>query len=177
MFILMVKKLTNMDTIKINNIEVSKDELRKIISENPDLLKPVANKGRYFFPKHDDTFWSFNQKGEVFNGLYGTYNTYDTFNKNTIEKYATEAEAIHARDRKQAIVRCWKWAQENAPFEPDWSDNNEYQYFASLDTVDNTLSAVSFSSKFQNELPYFKSREDAKKFIEANKEDLLLIFK
>lgn len=165
-----------MNTIKINNIEVSKDELRKIISENPDLLKPVA-KGSYFFPKHGEEYWYLDSLGNIY---YEKNNADVTRTERILTGvYATEAEATHARNRRQAIVRCWKWAQENEPFEPDWSNLEQRKHFVIYNDFEKELvfSYSTYNAKFQNELPYFKSQEDTEKFIEANKEDLLLIFK
>jgi hypothetical protein len=152
------------NTIKINNVEISKEELRKVISENPDLLEPVV-RGRYFFPKSGEPYYYIDESGDVLfypnEGSYLDFNDYKEISNQGV--YATEDEAIHDRDRRQAIVRCWKWAQENAPFESDWS-RESWQYYT-------------FLTRGMNELPFFKSRRDVVDFINANREDLLLIFK
>lgn len=168
--------LNNMNKIKINNIEISVEEFKRLAKENEALLKEPEVKGRYFFPKVGETHWYIMNYGEITK----TQNTNDIVDKHNISTgncYRTKEEAELALKKQQAIVRCWKWQQENAPFEPDWGNRDENKYFVFFDCVYREL-AITFDMvihcKFA--LPYFKSNEDCKSFIEANKEDLLLLF-
>lgn len=125
-----------MNKIKINNIEISVEEFKRLAKENEALLKEPEVKGRYFFLK-----------------------------------------AELALKKQQAIVRCWKWQQENAPFEPDWGNHEQDKYYCNFDHERNEL-YMGYCRFLQEQftLPYFKSVEDRDAFIEANKEDLLLLF-
>lgn len=164
-----------MKTYKINNIEVSEESIREIIKNNPELLEEKKVSGRYFFPKVGEDYWYFDVYGDVFDEKCDD-NIYED-KVISMGVYRTEQEAELARDKQQAIVRCWKWAQENAHFEPDWVDNKQHKYYVNFchDTgklfySDNLYSQQQFT------LPYFKSKEDCQKFIGTNGEDLLMLF-
>lgn len=164
-----------MKTIKIKDVEISVEELQRVIKDNPDLLKPEV-KGRYFFPKVGEMYWSINSYGLIFNNKNYDYDI-DKHFISIGNCYRTKEEAELALKKQQAIVRCWKWQQENAPFEPDWGDEGQgkdYVYYG----ITNKKLRCSGSSygRYQFTLPYFKSEEDCEAFREANKEDLLLLF-
>lgn len=165
-----------MKTYKINNVEVSADQIKEIIKNNPELLE--ENKGgRYFFPKEKENFWFTGQDGSVYYRKAGEDNGfYD--NNITLGVFRTEEEAELARDKQKAIVACWKWAQKNTPFEPDWKNNNQKKYYVSYDHFLNKIkynTVYFYQSQFT--LPHFESEKDCKAFIEANKEHLELLFK
>lgn len=165
-----------MNKIKINNIEISVEEFKRLAKENEALLKEPEVKGRYFFPKVGETYWYATSLGEVCKTQYlGVDGDDHIVSRGNC--YRTKEEAELALKKQQAIVRCWKWQQENAPFEPDWEDEFECKNYCGFDhdigelyTVDNE----SLQSQFT--LPYFESEEDCNAFIKANKEDLLLLF-
>ena len=112
-----------MKTYKLNNIEISKEEIQKVIRENPELLKEDV-KGRYFFPKEGERFFSVDSQGFIFHETYANY----CFTDISLGGFKTESEAKLASEKQKAIVRCWKWAQENAPFEPDWEDDTQIKF-------------------------------------------------
>lgn len=158
-----------MKTYKLNNVEVSEEQVRELIKSNPELLKKEV-KGRYYFPK---------KKGEtVF--IFSNYGTVITeFFNNLLETgaFKTIVDAQLAYDKQCAIVRCWEWAQENAPFEPDWEETNQNKNCASYNHKDSVFYVEStYSIQTQFTLPHFESKKDCDKFIEANKADLELLF-
>lgn len=163
-------------TIKINNIEISVEEFKRLAKENEALLKEPEVKVRYFFPKVGEAYWHTTYLGNI----YRTQHVNDLASNGLISIgncYRTKEEAELALKKQQAIVRCWKWQQENAPFEPDWRNEHKLKNFAMYDHKDKTLkSDYAYRNQQQFTLPYFKSREDCDAFIEANKEDLLLLF-
>lgn len=159
-----------MKTYKLNNVEVSEDQVRELIKSNPELLEKKEVKGRYYFPE---------KKGEtVF--IFSNYGTVITeFFNNLLETgaFKTIVDAKLAYDKQCAIVRCWKWAQENAPFEPDWENGTQPKWFAFYSYIHDEIKFEDYrGAKFEFTLPYFESGEDCKKFIEANKADLELLF-
>lgn len=78
-----------MKTIKINDVEVSVDELRKVINDNPDLLKPITvSKGKYFFPKKGEKCFCVHTNGIV--SILFPRNLNDFINMGV---YATKEEA------------------------------------------------------------------------------------
>ncbi len=164
-----------MKTIKIKDVEISVEELQRVIKDNPDLLKPEV-KGRYFFPKVGEMYWSINSYGLIFNNKNNDYDI-DKHFISIGNCYRTKEEAELALKKQQAIVRCWKWQQENAPFEPDWGNGKQRKFSLYYDSDNDSFKADSwFGVKHQFTLPYLKSPEDRDAFIKANKEDLLLLF-
>lgn len=160
----------------VNNIEIelTKEQIKELIKNNPELLEDTKVSGRYFFPNKGGEYYFINGTGFV-----RPYKNDDECDLETIELgvYKTEEEALLARDKQRAIVACWKWAQENAPFEPDWKNEGEDKYSAYYDFHSEQLYCSNeIYSKRQFTLPYFKSKEDCIKFIEANKANLELLF-
>lgn len=162
-----------MKTYKVNNVEISAEQIKEIIKNNPELLDEKEG-GRYFFPDGDEQFWYLITDGNVCGG----YRNAD-YSRNIIPQgvYRTKDEAQLASAKQRAIVACWKWAQENAPFEPDWGDNAQTKYYPVFDHGDKAFWVDSYHH-YQNQftLPYFESNEDCDSFINANKEHLELLF-
>lgn len=162
-------------TIKINNIEISVEEFKRLAKENEALLKEPEVKGRYFFPKVREEYWGIHSYGFIFNN---TNYDMDKYNISIGNCYRTKEEAELALKKQQAIVRCWKWQQENAPFEPDWGNHQQKKYspYYHSVTYEKIKSDYTWNAQFQFTLPYFESEEDCDAFITANREDLLLLF-
>lgn len=164
---------------KINNIEVSKEQIKELIKNNPELLEDIKVSGKYFFPKEKRAYWHIDEMGYVGCDEMCA----DEIDLERIEQgvFETQEEAELARDKQKAIVACWKWAQENASFEPtfepDWGNTNEYKYYVYYNFNSKKLVCSCVDKiKTQFTLPYFKSQEDCIKFIEANKANLELLF-
>ena len=165
-----------MKTYKINNVEVSADQIKEIIKNNPELLDE-NKRGRYFLPNLCQWFWYICPDGSVDSMLNNTIS--DVANKFIAQGvYRTQEEAELARDKQKAIVACWKWAQENAPFEPDWGDDEQDKYYVYFFHDSHKVDwATDLLVQSQFTLPYFKSLQDCVTFIVANKEHLELLFK
>lgn len=161
-----------MKTYKVNNVEVSAEQIKEIIKNNPELLEKSKG-GRYFFPKDGEEYWIIRTDGSVTIPLDSSLIDFTAQGV-----YRTQEEAELARDKQKAIVACWKWAQENAPFEPDWGNLDTKKFYAKYFHNASKLS-VKYNryNQAQFTLPYFKSERDCEVFIEANKEHLELLFK
>jgi len=162
-----------MKTYKINNVEISEEQIKEIITNNPELLNEKKG-GRYFFPDKDEEYYYIWRDGSV--SCESCDSDYD---RNIISQgaYHTQEEAKLASAKQRAIVACWKWAQENAPFEPDWENDNQLKYYSVFHYCTKKFFTDSyFQRQEQFTLPYFKSMEDCESFINANKEHLELLF-
>jgi len=163
-----------MKIYKINNIEIGEDQIKSLIKDNPELLEEKKG-GRYFFPNRDEKYFFIDEFGNI---DYGTW-AHGPFDNERLLMgvYRTEAEATLARDKQKAIVVCWKWQQENAPFEPDWSNTFQIKYYCYFEgSLKQLMWTNTNISQEQFTLPYFKSQEDCSAFIEANKAHLELLF-
>lgn len=162
-----------MKTIKIKDIEISAEELRRIVKENEALLKEPEVKGRYFFPKKGESFYDLN--------VY-LCNDLPTNHEFNIDRYSlgvfeTKKQANLAQDKQKAIVACWKWQQENAPFEPDWGNEDQGKWHVTFDLCEKKLqTSFDYHVQCQFTLPYFRSEKDVEDFIQACKEHLTLLF-
>lgn len=160
----------------VNNIEIelTKEQIKELIKNNPELLEDIKVSGRYFFPEKDEKCYFFNEYGCLHHRL-----NEDMYSGPVIETgvFKTEEEAQLARDKQRAIVACWKWAQENVPFEPDWNNEDERKYCVYYDFKSKELDFYDGNEfKKQFTLPYFKSSGDCEKFIKANEANLELLF-
>lgn len=168
-----MKYKTTVDNIEI---ELTKEQIKELIKNNPELLEDTKVSGRYFFPKIDEHYYYVNENGDT---QYWR-NDMSVFNNGrNIEMgaFKTREEALLARDKQKAIVACWKWAQENAPFEPDWSNEYERKYYVYYNFDPKKIDMRCANTiKTQFALPHFKSKEYCEKFIEANKANLELLF-
>lgn len=155
------------------DVELTADQIRAIIKDNPELLEEKKG-GRYFFPKKGEEYWYISEFGNVHNTIEFDLISTSHFFQGV---YRTKEEAISARDKQKAIVACWKWQQENTPFEPDWGDVHITRCFVSY-YYDKKKLHINYDWNYQSQftLPYFKSEEDCKAFIEANKAHLELLF-
>lgn len=160
-----------MKTYKLNNVEVSEGELRALIKNNSNLLKEEKVKCKYYFPKGFEAGYYFDSFG---------LQRFSHITRSDVGMFETPEEAKLAYDKQCAIVRCWKWAQENAPFEPDWGDFDQDKWCPSFGHNKDTWPGLTSIShrEFQGQftLPYFKSERICERFIEVNRADLELLF-
>lgn len=164
-----------MKTYKLNNIEVNADQIKSLIKDNPELLEEKKVRGRYFFPKVGEKYFFINEFGFIDYGIWG--NGQLDIERLSMGIYRTREEAQLAIDKQKAIVACWKWQQENAPFEPDWSDKEQDKYYVRYIHKDECVDTdFEYTIQPQFTLPYLKSLEDCQAFIEANKAHLELLF-
>lgn len=161
-----------MKTYKLNNIEVSEVELKKLIQANPELLKE-EKKSRYFRPDTGEGFY-WVDIDIITDGCSG-------YGNNSMIRtgvYRTKEEAKLARDKQLALVRMWNYADENYYFRPDWGNEMQDKYYASYDfRINKFVWTHNRSIKFNFLLPYLESEKDCEQFIKDNQKDLELFIK
>ena len=158
-----------MKTYKLRNKEIELTE-----EEVKDLVRQMeGSKGeKYFFPEEGETFYYATQ--------YGTSRTeYEPKSEDDLiisgGVYRTKELAEKARDKQKALVRMWKWVQENDLFwEPDFSEDIA-RYFPSYHYSNKFWSLNScYLVRSNYFFPHFKTIEDCQKFIDNNLSDLNL---
>lgn len=163
-----------MKTYTINNVSVSEEDLKKIIRENPSLLE-TKKEGRYFKPEVGERYFFIDSVIGIDNHI----NDDDTIDRYLISRgncYRTKEDAELALAKEQALVRLWNWAEENAPFESNWS-NTTAKYCTYYDQDAKKFKLMSaFFLQYQFTLPYFSTKEDCEKFNEVNLVDLQLLW-
>ena len=169
-----------MKTYKINNVEVSADEIRKIMRDNPDLLKEAGSVP--LVPDLGEVFWRKDPEetaGYTCENFNNTIIRHSKILKNT-EVYRTEEEVKRAVEVDRAILRVRCWIRDNIEGgvwdKPDWSEYN-YKYFIQFDHED-TLFEIDCWRKKQTMSPigYFRTDEGGNACISACEADLKIIF-
>lgn len=163
----------------IANAYITTDQIKALIKDNPELLEEKKVSGRYFFPKVDEKYFFMDEFGRINSGIWADGHL--DIERLFMGIYRTREEAQLAVYKQKATVACWKWQQENAPFEPDWSDGYQLKWLCQYIRVKNINIygvRVTCDDYYQHQftLPYFKSADDCEAFIEANKAHLELLF-
>lgn len=153
--------------IKINNIEVelTEEQIRELHSR-------LENKGeKYFFPEDGERFFILASDEVCSDVCDDTSSIDETRIKRGV--FRTEEQAKKEDEKRLALVRMWKWVQENGLyFEPDWSDT--YSKYYPCRTRSKWEIAESSSIQFSFIFPHFKKESDCQKFIDNNLSDLNL---
>jgi hypothetical protein len=159
--------------IKIKNIEITEEELRRIIKENPQVT--TENKERKFFePKRGEGYFFL-----LARGVDDTTNDGDYRDGHIIARgvYRTEAEAIQADNIRLAIKRVWDSADNKWYFRPGWNDEKQMKHFPLYNHEDKQFIAEHRMYTQHNPfLPYFKSSTDCLAFAKENEKDLRIIW-
>jgi len=157
---------------KLNNIEVSVEEIRKLIKENPEIVGDLEKKSKFFKPKEGEIYWMFESSDVFENKNDGT-----TINKDSIQSgvYRTEAEAEKALEKQKALVRLWNYADEKMFYRPDWNNEDESKWSVYFDYKGKMWQVDDYYSCRENFIfPHFKNYKDAEQFINDNLSDLNL---
>ncbi len=153
------------------NIEVELTEEQII-----ELHSRLQNKGeKYFFPEETEDYTCLTSYG-ISDETYTESETHvDTVNRGV---FRTEEQAKKEDEKRKALVRMWKWVQENGLFfEPDWSDdtqNKYYPYFCYYLSNKNWFVYSGQQNQTNFLFPHFKSQSDCQKFIDNNLSELNL---
>lgn len=152
----------------LNEIELTEEQIMELHSR-------LQNKGeKYFFPEETEDYTCLTSYG-ISDETYTESETHvDTVNRGV---FRTEEQAKKEDNKRLAIVRMWKWVQENGLYwEPNWNDNRIIKYFPKynhkLRQWGSNLPDVEIQYNFL--FPYFKTSEDCQKFIDNNLSDLNL---
>lgn len=155
--------------IKIKDIEVELTEEQII-----ELHSRLQNKGeKYFFPKEEATYYFMQDDGYSMSVYEKDEIDDDRIARGT---FCIEAQAKREDDKRLALVRMWKWVQENGLYgEPDFSNQNVAKYYSAYVYSDKEWSSYHCHYVRSNFLfPHFKSESDCQKFIDNNLSDLNL---
>lgn len=154
--------------LKINgkSIELSKEKEEKIIK--------ACSKVKVR-PNEDDKYWFTNNY--YIDTLIWENDEMDNHYWNSGSGFFTEEEAEKELAKRRAIQKIKDYIKENGMYwEPDWNNNGNEKYFFIYHSGETQIHNC-FSIKYYSPIGYLKSRGDAEKVLEDNKEDLLLIFK
>ena len=92
--------------------------------------------------------------------------------------FKTIEQAEQFKKEQILLLKLHKWAEEhNGGWKPDWEDEDEIKYFIIYDNRYETLKVDSYYmlNPF-SKLPYFKSEEIAKQFIEEFGDEIKEVF-
>lgn len=122
-----------MKTYKINNVEVSEDDIREIIKNNPELKDNITkrwrsvNSGLYNFVRDD---------GIVILRIENC-NVNDDFKWNTGNYFKTPEEAQKYKEKLLATQRIKDAISKiNKGWTPDWKNENQRKYYLSMNSND-----------------------------------------
>lgn len=124
--------------IKLNNVEISQEDLIKEITGNKELMDTLQAKFRkkesgWFVPKLLETYWYLESNG------VSCFNNNSEVDKAIMERqqvFCIREEAEKADQQRMAKVRILKRiAEENAKegWVCDWNDEEQYKYIFGLD--------------------------------------------
>ena len=165
----------NKPIVTLDEIELTEDQVKDLIEQ---YNKPT-HKRKYFVPKLNERYWYIN----FYNGIEST--SYFPITSKLDEQqikvgncFATEQDAQDELNRRQALVRIWSDYDDKYSWDIDWGDVCQLKFPIVFNHImTNDFYAVSNGIYQQHtELPYFKSAEDRNQFVEANRDDLLIIF-
>ena len=155
---------------KIQNIEISEDSIRELIKNNPELLKEKEG------IEIGTEYWLIGCGGDKMQSLWND-NEFDNSVLAFGNVYLVESERDEAIERRKAVVRLTRYAQEKTPFVPDWSKKLQGKYYVYYNFEDKEFDwGLNTTCQSYIDLPYFKSIGDAVQFIKDNKADLLIVF-
>lgn len=160
----------------LNNSQVSADEIRRLLKENPELLEEKNHKP--WRAESDGEYWFVDDEGDVISdedwGISEDNHRYLTGNY-----FATKEEAEAHKARLEAIGRVTHAILEaNEGWEPDWSDEGEekyYLYYSHFGDNEFDWGEIGLLQETQT-LPFAKSNEIVERIIKEHEDDLRIIF-
>lgn len=92
--------------------------------------------------------------------------------------FATEQDAQDELNRRQSLVKIWNNYDDKYSWDIDWSNRTQKKHYITYayDIEEFVPQDSCNCFRSNTELPYFKSAEDRNQFVEANRDDLLIIF-
>lgn len=163
----------NKTTMKINikgkDIEVNEDKLIELIKrEGLEVKSGEFEEGRIYY--------GINIYANIFATSWtGEGGDLEMLSINNI--FHTKELAEQALERRKSIVRLWAWQKANAPFEPDWSDDEQEKFCSYYRRMSKKLDYRSYYlDQIQTELPYFATSDDVERFNNECREDILKVF-
>lgn len=173
-------------TYKLNNIDVSADQIRQIVKENPEILKEES--GGPFVPKKGDSYfikYPLRECGYI--ELQYFENLIDEYVSKNTERYRTEEEVKRAVEIDRAILRVRNWIRDNIEGgvwdDPDWSSSSLAKYLIEYSYNENDVSYrnsfcvdVEWNYQSINPIGFFRAEKDGEACISACESDLKIIW-
>lgn len=160
----------------LNNVEISADEIRNIVKNNPEIMEE-KKEGRFFSPEDwEDAYYLI---------VHRSIGTSSSWEENEVDQWITSMWVYKTKEqvekeikRRKALVRIWKRVEDNGLlFEPDWEDERQEKHDVHYDHESGEVVwCVRYTSETQFELPYFKTSESREKAIKECEEDYLIYF-
>lgn len=126
-------------------------------------------------PEMEEEYW-FIDNDYIDTNIWDNHKT-DNKYWNSGNGFFIREEAEKELEKRLAIQRVKDYIKENGMYwEPDWNDNGIEKYFFASQ-IGATQIHNCYSLKYYSPIGYLKSKKDAEKVLEDNKEDLELIFK
>lgn len=164
-----------MYTLKNTNTTLDDEQIRQVIRDNQHLVEK-KEESKFFEPKKEETYHYL----ESYKITFSERESIEPLESMQIIRgvYRTSEEAELADQKRLALVRMWKYADENMYFRPDWGDSDEIKHYVYYQHESEKFS-ITFNQCHQYEftLPYFKSEADCEKFLKDNESDLLIMLK
>lgn len=163
--------------IKLNNVEISQEDLIKEITGNKELIDTLKAKfgkkeSGWFVPKIGEKYWYLSED-DIFYDINSNFcSDKNIFNSQQV--FRTEEEAIKADKQRMAKVRILKRiAEENAKegWVCDWSNYTQGKYFFVYDHVYDELSIDYYVSCQPIETGFYMSETVAEKLKKELLED------
>lgn len=160
-------------------IEIDVDEIRRVIKENPEILK--EEKLHFVERMIGKKYWYIDEMGNKYESVW-QYNGLDTNRLNINNIYWTESSCDKAILQKHALGNILAYIRDNEielVKDEDWS-NGDIEKFC-IDGWDYDENEIWFSETFSVDTSQFSlafySQEDREKVIENCKEDLTTLLK
>jgi hypothetical protein len=154
--------------ITTNNIEIELTE-----EQVNDLIRQKEGKGeKFFFPDGGEKFYALDW-----------YDVSTTIKNSPLDEdiiargaYRTIEQAKKEDEKRLALVRMWKWVQENGLyFEPNWESQHQSNYYPVYNYSNHCWGVTrGVWIRYNFLFPYFKTSSDCQKFIDNNLSDLNL---
>lgn len=160
-----------MKTYKLDNIEISEDQIRKLIKDHPELIEKKS--GKPWRAEKGEYHYIVDSCGYVCEE-YEDGDIADDYHYLTGNYFATKEEAEACKARQEAIGRVTHKILELN--DGDYKDSNN-RYWAILARNNNLMpSSTPMGEYYAITLPYIASREIAEQIIKDHEADLKIIF-
>lgn len=163
-----------MKTFKLNNVEVSAEEIKKLIKENPELLQEKG--GKPWKGVFGEIYYYVSEVGCVGNSTENNHR-YDNYRYLTGNYFKTKEEAEQYVEYQKAVGRITHAILErNEGWKADWSDISLKKFCLYFCNLENTWEVDYFNgAQYLNIIPDMKSEKIAQSIIKDFKDDLEII--
>lgn len=158
-----------MKTYTLNNIQITAEEIQKLIAENPEILDVKSNEK----PENETIYCFLDTCGEVATSSWTDHRA-DNYRRDLGNFFLREYEAKAQQVINLATARVKAYIRDNELGEKFWEGDEENYYIKSEENK------IGFGIVYSlNDLPllgFFKSRDASQQVIDNNLPDLKLIY-